>query len=453
MSSKRKHFHDVGNRSCRIDVFDELSAQVLAAVRQFARRLGAPHLVDEVWLPTLAEGDCQIVAAVRDRPWPPWGLGAREIVALCMTNAIADDSYAISPVYALAQEFTNIGMISAVFKEALDQLAVQPKAELCYLAAEDSTLADQVLRHAGFERSEDVFVTSQARYNTYRAPVKKVLAALALDKTSTPELLAHSIEPAALRDQALFHQTIHAGSLAEWASAESLRSELIRLVRGGHAGKPGGVPGGTGRWEWSYDPQIRFAVSVGNLLGLDRDKLLQYVLDSEKNFQPATVGMEGNDQLQVNERVRRARTLDTLGPFADTFQKALIEHLEPALKRLQHPGFPVGHIEMQITASGNGDYFRLHADTDAKSTREISFVYYFHREPRRFSGGELRLYQSKLIDGRLVPADHPQTLSPRQDMLLLFPSANDHEVLPVRVPSEAFADSRFTINGWIHRKA
>jgi len=126
---------------------------------------------------------------------------------------------------------------------------------VCYLAAEDSTLADHVLRHAGFERSEDVFVTWAARYNTYRAPVQKVLSTLSLDKTSTPELLAHAIDAAALREQALFHQTIHVGSMAEWISAEGLRSELIRLVRGGHAGKPGGVPGGTGRWEWCTTPR------------------------------------------------------------------------------------------------------------------------------------------------------------------------------------------------------
>lgn len=455
MTHKRKHFYDVGNRSCRIDVFDELSAQALAAVRLFARRLGAPHLVDEVFLPTLADGDCQIVAAVRDRPWPPWGLGAREVVALCMTNAIAEGSYSVSPIYALASELTNVGMLSAVLKEALDQLSVQPHAEACYLAAEDSTLADHVLRHVGFECSEDVFVTSQARYNTYRAPVQKVLAALSLDKTSTPELLAHAIRTEALREQALFHQTIHAGSFAEWSSAEILRSELIRLVRGGHASKPGGVPGGTGRWEmnWEHDPDYIFAVSVANLLGPVREKLLDYVLQSEDKFRPATVVLATDDKLQVNETIRRARTLDDLAAFAGIFRKALLEQLEPALKRLHHPSFPVGHIEMQITASGEGDYFRLHSDTDSKSTREISFVYYFHREPRRFSGGELRLYQSKRVGDQLIPADHPQTLSPRQDMLLLFPSMNDHEVLPVRVPSNAFADSRFTINGWIHRVA
>lgn len=451
MSHRRKHFFDVGNQSCRIDVFDELSGQALAALRQFTRRLGAPHLVDEVFLPTLAEGDCQLVAAVRDRPWPPWGLGAREIVALCMTHSVAEGSFAVSPVYALSSELNNIGMLSAVYKEALDQLAVHPNAEVCYLAAEDSTLGDHVLKRAGFDRSEDVFVTWQARYNTYRAPAQKVLAALSLDRSSTPELLAHTMEPVALAEQALFHQTVYAGTVAEWTATEGARAELISLVRGGHAGKPGGVPGGSGRWEWAVDPEVRFAVSVNNLLGPTREKLLEFVLAAQQRFQPATVVMAGDEKTQLNERIRRAQTLDDLGPLGDQFKKALMEHLEPALKRLNHPGFPMGRVEMQITASGNGDYFRLHADSDAKSTREISFIYYFHREPRRFSGGELRLYQSRLLDGRLIPADHPQTLSPRQDMLLLFPSANDHEVLPVRVPSEAFADSRFTVNGWIHR--
>jgi hypothetical protein len=297
-----------------------------------------------------------------------------------------------------------------------------------------------------------VFVTAQARYNTYRAPVQKVLEALSLEGTATPDLLAHEIDADALREQALFHQTILVGSMAEWISAETLRSELIRLVRGGHASKPGGVPGGTGRWEFVFDPEVRFAVSVANLLGPAREKLLDYVLESEAKFRTATVVAHDDEKLQVDEKVRRARTLDDLGPFAESFRKALIQHLEPALKRLRHPGFPVGRIEMQITASSDGDYFRLHSDSDAKSTREISFVYYFHREPRRFSGGELRLYQSKEVDGQLIPADHPQTLSPRQDMLLFFPSANDHEVLPVRVPSKAFADSRFTVNGWINRR-
>jgi Rps23 Pro-64 3,4-dihydroxylase Tpa1-like proline 4-hydroxylase len=36
-------------------------------------------------------------------------------------------------------------------------------------------------------------------------------------------------------------------------------------------------------------------------------------------------------------------------------------------------------------------------------------------------------------------------------MCVLFPSYNEHEVLPVRVHGKEFRNSRFTVNGWIHR--
>ncbi len=143
---------------------------------------------------------------------------------------------------------------------------------------------------------------------------------------------------------------------------------------------------------------------------------------------------------------------DKPGEFEAKFAERIKEQLQPVLNKLGHKAFQMGRIEMQITASNDGDYFRLHQDSDPKSTREISFVYFFHREPRRFSGGELRIYQGRLIDDRVVPADQSHTLSPRQDTIVFFPSLNEHEVLPVRVPSRSFGDSRFTLNGWIHRQ-
>ena len=100
--------------------------------------------------------------------------------------------------------------------------------------------------------------------------------------------------------------------------------------------------------------------------------------------------------------------------------------------------FPLGRIEPQITASNDGDYFRLHQDGGPDDTREISFVYFLHSEPRRFSGGELRILT--------------ETVPPCGDTLVLFPSTSPHEVLPLSLPSRAFADSRFTVNGWIHRQ-
>ena len=94
MSDRSEHsprravrFYGPGNEATRIDLFEELSQTAVAALRSFFRRLGAPHLLDEVILPTLQEGDTRIFAAVRDRPWPPWGLGARHVSAVCQVQA------------------------------------------------------------------------------------------------------------------------------------------------------------------------------------------------------------------------------------------------------------------------------------------------------------------------------------------------------------------------------
>jgi Rps23 Pro-64 3,4-dihydroxylase Tpa1-like proline 4-hydroxylase len=165
---------------------------------------------------------------------------------------------------------------------------------------------------------------------------------------------------------------------------------------------------------------------IPNFLGGRRRQLLDYALSQERRFRPATVSMGGSRA--VIEGVRRAKVLESLGPFEDAF-----------LERLrQFAPIPPGRIESQITASNHGDYFRLHQDGGPDDTREITFVYFLHGEPRPFSGGELKIYAS--------------TTEPHGDTLILFPSSSAHEVLPVEVPSRQFADSRFTVNGWIHRR-
>lgn len=439
----KPHLYQPRNESTRIDQFDELSHTALAAIRSFVRRLGAPHLVDEVILPTLQDGDAQIYAAVRDRPWPPWGLGARRVTALCQVQAIADESYAVSPVYVTDEDLTNVGLMAAVFKEVLEGLAVRKDSEVNYLLAEGSTLAHHVLTSNGCARHDDVFLTEQARYYTYRIGARELLERLGLADLATPDVLAHEIPPATLECNALFHQTILLGSKA---------AEIIQLVRGGHAGKPGGVPSGTGRWgRFPLEDPDWFFASLESFLGDARPKLLDYVLSKESDFRPSTIVEPNTDRAAVNERLRRSKTLDQLGEFEALFKERIKEVLSPVLARLKLPAFPLGRIEIQITASGDGDYFRMHRDGDDTSTRELSFVYFLHREPRRFSGGELRLFDNERVGDKLVPTDRSQTLSPRQDTIVFFPSRDEHEILPVRVPSKAFGDSRFTVNGWIHR--
>jgi len=87
---------------------------------------------------------------------------------------------------------------------------------------------------------------------------------------------------------------------------------------------------------------------------------------------------------------------------------------------------------------------------DEVSARKITFVYFFHREPKVFEGGELRI-QSPVIDNAAFGSGNYYTIVPRQNQLVLFDSSLTHEITPVKCSSGKFADSRFTVNGWISR--
>jgi Rps23 Pro-64 3,4-dihydroxylase Tpa1-like proline 4-hydroxylase len=74
-------------------------------------------------------------------------------------------------------------------------------------------------------------------------------------------------------------------------------------------------------------------------------------------------------------------------------------------------------------------------------------VYYFYQEPKAFSGGELKIYDSKIEDNYYVPADSFHIIKPNNNKIVFFFSHYMHEVLAVKCPSGNFTDSRFT--GWI----
>ena len=125
------------------------------------------------------------------------------------------------------------------------------------------------------------------------------------------------------------------------------------------------MPSGTGRF---FDPAVHFEIGITNFLGDVRKKLLDFVVAQEQNFKPATIIARGADTPSVNTKLRKGKTLDQLGDFESMIVERVKAQLEPVLSKLNHKAFPVGRIEVQATASNDGDYFRLHTDSDGKDT-------------------------------------------------------------------------------------
>jgi len=115
--------------------------------------------------------------------------------------------------------------------------------------------------------------------------------------------------------------------------------------------------------------------------------------------------------------------------------------------------FTVGNIECQLTASIDGSYFKIHTDANRNEMvkRQLTYVYYFNREPKGFTGGELRIYDDRIRNGKLAATESFQLVEPRHNSIVFFHAAVMHEVMPVGVPSKAFRDARFTVNGWVDR--
>jgi len=181
--------------------------------------------------------------------------------------------------------------------------------------------------------------------------------------------------------------------------------------------------------------------------------LRQYVLEQELRFEISEVLSPGVTGGAVDYEHRRSRVLMDLGGHETVIVNRLLTCLPRVLQKWERDPFAISRIETQTTASNHGDFFHCHSDNGAEvvAAREITFVYFFHREPKQFSGGELRIYDSRRENHNYVPAANYRTIVPEQNQLVLFASGLAHEITPVDCPSGQFADSRFTVNGWIHK--
>ena len=189
------------------------------------------------------------------------------------------------------------------------------------------------------------------------------------------------------------------------------------------------------------------------LSSAELNTLRQYVLAQEMRFEISEVLSPGVTGGAVDYERRRSRVLMDLSGHERMIVDPILTCLPRVLHKWGRDPFPISRVEAQVTASNHDDFFGCHSDNGAEevATREITFVYFFHQEPKQFSGGELRIYDSRRENDNYVPTANYRTIVPEQNQLVLFASGLSHEITPVDCPSGQFADSRFTINGWVHR--
>jgi SM-20-related protein len=183
--------------------------------------------------------------------------------------------------------------------------------------------------------------------------------------------------------------------------------------------------------------------------------LLDYVADRQSDFRLGFMHNRLTGERLTDRNVRHSLYLKDLGVFAGPFKDFIASAVAKAVQTLQLIEPHVEPKEFEITAYPDGGHISDHIDTERAGgrIRVLSCVYYFSATPRPFSGGELRLhgFPKRMAPGEAMPPAFYVDIEPESDTLVIFPSWLRHEVRPVRVPSGAWADSRFTVNCWMHR--
>lgn len=106
--------------------------------------------------------------------------------------------------------------------------------------------------------------------------------------------------------------------------------------------------------------------------------------------------------------------------------------------------------ETQVSRYGDGgQYYKYHIDAFNDTRRQVTVIYYFNEEPKKYKGGEILFTRSPIYNGISMDINEkPIKITPENNMMVIFGSHTPHTVLPTTSP-KAFNKGRFSVNCWI----
>ena len=179
------------------------------------------------------------------------------------------------------------------------------------------------------------------------------------------------------------------------------------------------------------------------------DRLFALALARPERFGAARVVHEGGGRVKPQARI----TLEAEPRARRDVRLWLLPRIEQVIPeiltrlRLEDPGRY--RITMNLRVYPAGGFYTIHCDNRDEPFRDrvLSFICFFHPEPRRFSGGDLLLYDSNQRGGHPVPAF--SRIEPFRGGIVFFMCEGWHQVTPVECDSDDFGAGRFVLSGHV----
>ena len=178
--------------------------------------------------------------------------------------------------------------------------------------------------------------------------------------------------------------------------------------------------------------------------------LWELVTDERFRFTDSSIE---NDGVNRSKRCSVSIDHDDLGTELAWFLEKAQNLVSGCYGRLGVEPFDIVNREIQITNHRDGDFLTRHRDVAASGpsrSRTVSFVYYFHRQPKRFAGGDLLIFDP--VEAGVSGNSSFTRIQPRSNQMLVFPSYCYHQVTKVSCNTGGFFDSRLSVHGCLHRR-
>ena len=281
------------------------------------------------------------------------------------------------------------------------------------------------------------------------------------------------LRPGGLQDQAesALRRTLAADphdTNALWRLAETHRRQgsfaaarrLYRRLRGRgpephkaawlHAmlnGNGGPEPAPGGIWPAPFVRMTNFLASG------ECARLLALGLAARERFRAAQVGTPRVSRVDPAVRIALEADERTLAEAWPRIAPRIRSLTPRILARLRMDDSGRYAIDMAMRVYPEGGFYVPHRDRSAHvcSERRFSFVYFFNRQPPRFSGGDLLLYDTDADVGDFSYRDFSRIV-PFRNSIVFFPSSCGHQVTPVQYETDDFGDRRWVVNGHVWRR-
>jgi len=186
------------------------------------------------------------------------------------------------------------------------------------------------------------------------------------------------------------------------------------------------------------------------LKDLNVRELITVITENQSLFNYATVITHekgvGKEILNLQFRNCLIMKSEIINTYVKQIEDFIFNNRVEICESLGLTNFRWGKKESSCTAYGDGAYFNKHRDVinDGRPGRRLTWVYYFHQEPKQYKGGGISFF----------PKNSPkETFEPENGTLIVFNSNMFHEVEIVTLEKNNFDNRRFALTGFISKKS